>query len=51
MDEWRSISGGGGAMMRFFPLCHRVQTGSGAQQATYPIGTGGSYTCDKAAGA
>jgi hypothetical protein len=34
-----------------FSLHHRVQTCSGAHPASYPMGTGGSYTGDKVAGA
>jgi hypothetical protein len=34
-----------------FSLRHRVQTGSGAHQASYPIGAGASYSGSKAAGA
>jgi hypothetical protein len=34
---------------KFF-LHHRVQTGSGAQLASYPMGTGGSTSVGKAAG-
>jgi hypothetical protein len=30
---------------------HRVQNGSGAHPASYPMGTRGSFTGDKAAGA
>jgi hypothetical protein len=30
---------------------HRIQTGSGSNPASYPIGTGGSYLGVKAAGA
>jgi hypothetical protein len=33
-----------------FSLHHRVQTGSGAHPASYPMGTGGSFTRGKAAG-
>jgi len=29
-------------MIRFFPLCHLVQTGSDAHLASYAVGTGGS---------
>jgi hypothetical protein len=32
-------------------LHHRVQNGSGAHPASYPMGTGGSFTGGKAAGA
>jgi hypothetical protein len=34
-----------------FSLRHRIQTGSGAHPASYPVGTGGSFPGDKAAGA
>jgi hypothetical protein len=34
-----------------FSLHHRVQNGSGAQPATYPMGTRGSFLGGKAAGA
>jgi len=34
----------------FFSLCHRVQTGSGVNPASYPMGTCGSFREDKAAG-
>jgi hypothetical protein len=34
-----------------FSLHHRVQTGSGVQPHSYPIGTSGSFPGDKAAGA
>jgi hypothetical protein len=34
---------------KFRPLL--VQTGSGAHPASYPMGTGGSFSGDKAAGA
>jgi hypothetical protein len=34
-----------------FSLGHRVQTGSGAHPASYPMGTGGSFPGGKAAGA
>jgi hypothetical protein len=30
---------------------HHVQNGSGAHPASYPVGTGGSFPGDKAAGA
>jgi hypothetical protein len=33
-----------------FSLHHRVQTGSGAQPASYPMGTRGSFSGGKAAG-
>jgi hypothetical protein len=32
-----------------FSLRHRVQTGSGAHPASYPMGTGGSFRGGKAA--
>jgi hypothetical protein len=34
-----------------FSLHHRVQNGSGAHQASYPMGTTGSFPGGKAAGA
>jgi hypothetical protein len=34
-----------------FSLYHRVQTGSGAHPASYPMGTRGSFPGGKAAGA
>jgi hypothetical protein len=34
-----------------FCLLHRVQNGSGAHPASYPVGTGGSFPRGKAAGA
>jgi hypothetical protein len=34
-----------------FSLHHRVQNGSGDHQASYPVGTRGSFIGDKAAGA
>jgi hypothetical protein len=34
-----------------FSLHHRVQNGSGAHPASYPMGTRGSFPGDKAAGA
>jgi hypothetical protein len=34
-----------------FSLHHRVQNGSGAHPASYPIGTGGIFPGGKAAGA
>jgi len=33
-----------------FSLRHRDQTGSGAHAASYPMGIGGSFPDDKAAG-
>jgi hypothetical protein len=33
-----------------FPLRHRIQTGSGALPASYPMRTGGSFTGLKVAG-
>jgi uncharacterized membrane protein YgcG len=50
LDDW-------GCRVRFpagagnFSLHHRVKTGSGAHPASYPTGTGGSYSGGKAAGA
>jgi hypothetical protein len=46
-----------GSMFRFpagdgnFSLHHRVQNGSGAHSASYPMGNKGSYPGSKAAGA
>jgi hypothetical protein len=34
-----------------FSLLHRVQNGSGAHIASYPVGTGGSFPGGKATGA
>jgi hypothetical protein len=34
-----------------FSIHHRVQNGSGAHPASYPMGTGGSFPGGKAAGA
>jgi hypothetical protein len=36
---------------RDFSLFHSVQTGSGADTASYPVGTEGSFPGSKAAGA
>jgi len=36
-------------IMGYFSLYHRVQTGSGAHQASYPMGTRDSYAESKAA--
>jgi len=36
---------------QIFSLRHRVQTGSGTQAASYPMGTGGSYSGGKKAAA
>jgi hypothetical protein len=50
LDDW-------GSAVRFsartgnFSLHHRVQTGSGAHPASYPMGTRGSFLGGKAAGA
>jgi len=33
-----------------FSSCHRVQTGSGAHSASYPMGTGDSYSGAKRPG-
>jgi hypothetical protein len=35
---------------RYFSLLHSVQTGSGAHPASYPMGTGFSFSGGKAAG-
>jgi hypothetical protein len=35
---------------RVLSPCHRVQTGSGAHQASYPLGTAGSFSRCKAVG-
>jgi hypothetical protein len=35
---------------RKFSSHHRIQTGSGAHPASYPVGTGGSFSGGKAAG-
>jgi hypothetical protein len=43
------LPGGGGAGN--FSLQYRVQNGSGAHPASYPMGTRGSFTRGKAAGA
>jgi hypothetical protein len=34
-----------------FPLCHRIQNGSGVHPASYPMSTRGSFPGSKAAGA
>jgi hypothetical protein len=47
LDDRGSIPGGAGS----FSLHHRVQTGSGAHPAPYPMGTVGSFPGDKVAGA
>jgi hypothetical protein len=50
LDDW-------GSRVRFlagvgnFSLHHRVQNGSGAHPASYPMGTGSSFPGGKAAGA
>jgi hypothetical protein len=50
-------AGDRGSRVRFpagagnFSLHYRVQNGSGAHPATYPMGTRGSFPGDKAAGA
>jgi hypothetical protein len=44
------IPGGGGGKAGNFSR-HRVQTGSGAHPASYPMGTAGSFPAGKAAGA
>jgi hypothetical protein len=54
LDYWLD---GRGSRVRFpegarnFSLHHRVQNGSGAHTASYPMGTRGSYPGGKAAGA
>jgi hypothetical protein len=45
---WSRVRVPGGAGN--FPLHHRVQTGSGAHQASYPMGTGDSFPGGKAVG-
>jgi hypothetical protein len=45
--RWGSIPGEAGN----FSLHHRVQNGPGAHPASYPMGTGGSFSGGKAAGA
>jgi hypothetical protein len=50
LDDWMigvRIPAGAGN----FSLRHRVQTGSGAHPASYPMGTRGSFPGGKAAGA
>jgi hypothetical protein len=42
LPEFRDQAGAGN-----FPLCHRVQTGSGAHPASYPVGTRGSFPSGK----
>jgi hypothetical protein len=44
LDEWGSISG----RSKGFSLPHIVTTGSGAHQASYPVGTGDSMLGSKA---
>jgi len=44
--KWRRWS-----HVRKIALIHRVQIGSGAHTASYPMGTSGSFRGDKAAGA
>jgi hypothetical protein len=34
----------------FFPLLHNIQTGTGAQPASYPMGSGGCFSRNKAVG-
>jgi hypothetical protein len=46
LNDWGSISDGDD-----FSLLHSVQTGFGAHPASYTIGTGGSFSGGKAAGA
>jgi hypothetical protein len=45
LDGWGSIPGGS----RDFSPFHSVQTGSGALPASYPMGTGGTLSGNKAA--
>jgi hypothetical protein len=40
-----------GSGVRFPAIHHRVQNGSGAHPASYPVGTRGSFSAGKAAGA
>jgi hypothetical protein len=47
MDDQSSIPGAGNDWICF--LRHRFQTGSAAHQASYPMGTGGSFPRDKVA--
>jgi hypothetical protein len=47
-DEFNNLYPAGAG--NFF-LCHRVQNGSGAHPASYPMGTRGSFLGSKAAGA
>jgi hypothetical protein len=47
LDDRGSIPGGAGN----FSLPHRVQIGSGAHPASYPMGTRGSFSGGKEAGA
>jgi hypothetical protein len=50
LDDWSSrvrfLAGAGS-----FSLHHRVQNGSGAHPASYPMGTRGSFSGSKAVGA
>jgi hypothetical protein len=48
MDDRGFIAGGGSeGILSFY---HRVQTSSGTHPSSYPLGTGGSYRGNKAAG-
>jgi hypothetical protein len=50
LDDWGSrirLPAGAGN----FSLHHRVQNGSGAHSASYPMGSRGSFPMDNAAGA
>jgi hypothetical protein len=46
----RRICGGQSDDKSHFPSSHRVQEGSGAHPASYPVGTRGSFPGTKAAG-
>jgi hypothetical protein len=47
LDNWGFESPAGAGNFSFY---HRVQTGSGAHPASYPMGARGSFPGDKAAG-
>jgi hypothetical protein len=47
LDNWDSIPGTGND--EIFSLHHRVQTGSGAHPAFYPVGNGDSFPGGRAA--
>jgi hypothetical protein len=52
LDNWGSrVRFPGGGRAGNFSVHHRVQNGSGAQPASYPMGTRGSFPEGKAAGA